>query len=62
LLLFNPRIARWSEHFRLSGAIIEPLSAPGRATIFLLRLNDPERVTIHENLLRQGRYAAPHQP
>jgi hypothetical protein len=43
----------------LSGTLIEPLTAAGRATAFLLHLNDPERVTIRANLLHQGRYAPP---
>ncbi len=57
--LFNPRAARWAQHFRLDGALIEPLTPSGRATTFLLRLNDPERMTIRANLLSRGRYAAP---
>ena len=57
--LYNPRTAPWAAHFRLSGALIEPLTIIGHATAFLLRLNDPERVTIRANLLRQGRYAPP---
>lgn len=57
--LFNPRVERWAQHFRLNGAIIEPLTDIGRATVFLLRLNDPERVTIRANLLSRGRYAPP---
>lgn len=60
-LLFNPRVERWSHHFRLSDATIEPLTAIGRATAFLLRLNDAERVTIRSNLLGQGRYMPPRQ-
>jgi len=55
--LFNPRTARWARHFRLNKAFIEPLTAIGRATMFLLRLNDAERMTIRANLLDQGRYA-----
>ena len=57
--LYNPRSAAWADHFRLSGALIEPLTAVGGATAFLLRLNDPERVAIRANLLRRGRYAPP---
>ncbi|MDQ2828555.1 MAG: hypothetical protein M3Y74_05850 [Chloroflexota bacterium] len=43
----------------MNGAIIEPLTDLGRATVFLLRLNDPERMTIRANLLSRGRYAPP---
>ena len=41
--LFNPRTQLWTEHFRFDGAIITPLTPEGRATVFLLRLNDLER-------------------
>ena len=40
--LFNPRKQEWDDHFRLVDSNIEPLSANGRVTISLLRLNAPE--------------------
>jgi HNH endonuclease len=55
-LLFHPRIDVWDAHFRWNGAVIESLTAVGRATVFLLRLNDPDRVTTRANLMRQARY------
>ena len=54
--LFNPRTQRWGEHFRWRGPVIEALTAVGRAPIHLLRLNDPDQVSIRTNLLAQGRY------
>jgi hypothetical protein len=54
--LFNPRRQRWSDHFQLMGANIEPLTAEGRVTVFLLRLNEPERLVEHELLLLLDRY------
>ncbi len=57
--LFNPRAERWSAHFQVVDALIVPLTAVGRATASLLRLNDPERVTIRANLLNWGRYTPP---
>ena len=39
--LLNPRQDRWIDHFRLDSATIEPLSAIGRVTANLLRLNAP---------------------
>jgi len=42
--LFNPRMQKWSEHFRWSGSILEGKTAVGRATIEVLRINAPERV------------------
>lgn len=57
--LYNPRTDRWSEHFRLSGGVIEPSTAVGRSTAMLLRFNDEQRVALRVELLRQGRYAPP---
>jgi hypothetical protein len=52
--LFNPRRDHWSDHFRLADGRIEPLSATGRATVRLLRLNDSQRVTERELLVAIG--------
>jgi len=40
--LFHPRTQRWTEHFQWSfdGTHIEGLTATGRATVSLLRLNN----------------------
>jgi hypothetical protein len=57
--LFNPRIQRWSEHFRLQGGRILPLSATGRVTEHVLRLNLPERVEMRESLRIVGKYPLP---
>lgn len=54
--LFNPRRQRWSEHFQLNRAHIEPLTAEGRVTVFLLRLNDSERIVERELLIPLDRY------
>ena len=42
--LFNPRAQAWNDHFRFEGATISALTAEGRTTVFLLHLNDPDRV------------------
>ncbi len=42
--LFNPRSQPWADHFRLAGAVIQPLTATGEATAKLLRMNAAERV------------------
>ncbi len=57
--LFHPRRDRWTEHFRLEGGRIEPLTAAGRVTARLLHFNDPERVAERELLIRSGAIAAP---
>jgi hypothetical protein len=54
--LFNPRLQVWSEHFRLDGARIEPLTPEGRVTVFLLRLNRLESIAEHEALITLNRY------
>lgn len=57
--LFNPRTDHWSEHFRLRGVMIEPLTNIGRGTVALLRLNDEQRVALRASLLEQGSYSPP---
>lgn len=42
--LFNPREQRWSDHFRLVGARIQPRTAVGRTTARLLHFNEPLRL------------------
>jgi len=54
--LFNPRRQRWSDHFVLRGAVIEPLSSEGEATSRLLKLNLAPRVAERWVLVKLGRY------
>jgi len=54
--LFNPRTQQWHDHFRLHGAVIEPLTPEGRATVALLQLNRPDRVEEREVLMAKGHY------
>lgn len=54
--LFNPRQQAWSDHFRLEGARIIPLSPEGRVTVFVLNLNDEIRIRARQALLEAGRY------
>ena len=54
--LFNPRTQTWSEHFRLNGGKIIPLTSVGRVTDKLLRLNLPSRVEVRERLAAMGLY------
>lgn len=43
--LFNPRLQAWHKHFQLNDdGIIIPRTPESRATVQLLRLNDPSRV------------------
>jgi hypothetical protein len=57
--LFNPRVQTWSEHFTLTAAHIIGKTPIGRATVALLRLNDPARLLERQRLLAAGRYPPP---
>ena len=57
--LFNPRSQAWQEHFALEGPQIVGLTAMGRATAALLRLNAPRRVMQRQFLMHVGRYPPP---
>lgn len=54
--LFNPRLAQWNDHFRLNGAVIEPLDPVGEVTARVLRLNITERVMRRMVLQQLRRY------
>jgi hypothetical protein len=54
--LFHPRRQRWDDHFVLRGAVIQPLTAEGRATARLLKLNLDKRVVERQLLIAVGRY------
>ena len=49
-LLFNPREHAWDEHFVLEGEMLIGLTAQGRTTIKLLRLNSEERLAERRRL------------
>jgi hypothetical protein len=55
-VLFNPRAQRWSDHFEVRYINIEPLSPTGRATVFLLKLNESVRLVERELMFRLNRY------
>lgn len=54
--LFHPRQDRWVEHFRVVGALLEPLTDIGQATSELLRFNIAARVVERQLLQSLGRY------
>jgi hypothetical protein len=53
---FDPRNDEWSAHFALDGAAIRPLTAQARATVKILKLNDPERIAERAHLMEWGMY------
>ena len=54
--LFNPRTQTWSAHFQLDGGFIQGLTAIGRTTLFLLKINEASRVQLRHALASQGLY------
>ena len=52
--LFHPRSDTWSQHFRCDGARISGKTPIGRATVVLLRMNDPDRLRVRSLLLDLG--------
>ncbi|MBI1746655.1 MAG: HNH endonuclease [Acidobacteria bacterium] len=59
LPLIHPRRERWSDHFQLQTARIEPLTPTGRVTVRLLQLNHPDRVEERELLIKTGLFTEP---
>jgi HNH endonuclease len=54
--LFNPRTQTWSEHFQLDTGHIQGLTAIGRTTVFLLKINEVSRCQLRQALAAQGLY------
>jgi hypothetical protein len=54
--IFNPRKQSWTDHFKIEEGEILPRSDTGRATIKLLKLNEPERLIHRKILMQSGSY------
>ena len=52
--LFNPRRQKWSRHFRWEGAYLVGRTPKGRVTVELLKINDPFRIELREELITEG--------
>jgi 5-methylcytosine-specific restriction endonuclease McrA len=52
--LFNPRRHKWTKHFRWDGAVLTGCTPIGRVTVSLLKINDPFRVELREELIEEG--------
>jgi hypothetical protein len=53
---FNPRIDHWSEHFRLEGSLIQPLTTIGEVTVRIFGFNDNARLHERDEMIRFGKY------
>jgi uncharacterized protein (TIGR02646 family) len=52
--LFDPRKDDWETHFMFVDDMIEGLTPKGRATVALLRMNDPDRRSLRASLSDQS--------
>ena len=50
--LFHPRRQDWSEHFAVADCEVHGLTPCGRATVSLLKMNDPPRTRLRMQLSR----------
>jgi len=56
---YNPRSDRWSEHFRLQDATLEPLSTVGEVTARILGFNHSDRLLERQLLINRNKYPHP---
>src|SRR5262249_37243940 len=54
--LFNPRRQRWGRHFYWDHTTLVGKTKTGIVTVQVLKINDPSRVMLRENLLFEGRF------
>ncbi len=54
--LFNPREDIWEAHFAFQGAIIVGRTPEGRATVDLLKMNEPKRARTRATLIARGQF------
>ncbi len=52
--LFHPRRDQWSEHFTFEGPRVTGLTAVGRATVYVLNLNDARRVELRAQVMKRS--------
>ena len=52
--LFHPRQDSWDAHFEFQGATIVRLTPEGRATVELLKMNEPKRMRTRTTLIARG--------
>lgn len=49
---FNPRTDHWSEHFRLEGSLIQPLTTIGEVTARIFGFNDSTRLHERDEMIQ----------
>jgi 5-methylcytosine-specific restriction endonuclease McrA len=53
--LFHPRVDSWAEHFKYVNLRIVGLTAVGRATARLLRMNSADRIEVRRQMFLRGK-------
>jgi hypothetical protein len=48
--LFHPRRQHWDDHFEARGPVIVGKTPTGRVTVYVLNMNDPDRVALRRAL------------
>lgn len=56
VVIYNPRRQSWRRHFDWDGPFLVGRTSCGRATIAVLNINAPRRVTIRQLLIMAGRF------
>ncbi len=54
--VFHPRRDVWSEHFLWNGPSLIGLTAVGRTTIDVLRINHPDVIDVRRSLIEEGAF------
>ncbi len=54
--LFNPRTAKWGTHLKWAGTVLKGRTAIGRVIVYIMGINDFERVAMREALVKAGRW------
>lgn len=49
-MLFNPRTQQWNSHFLLQNSELKGITPEGRVTVYLLKLNGPDRMTERQQI------------
>jgi hypothetical protein len=57
--LFHPRRQKWARHFRWIGAQIIGRTKTGKATVYVLNMNAPERIAVRLALIGAGVFPPP---
>jgi hypothetical protein len=52
--LYHPRTDHWQDHFKYVGAVIVGLTPIGRVTVYVLNMNETQRLRLRHRLLENN--------